>query len=243
MIQKVVIRVVDVESTGMAPPAEIIETGYCDVVVTIEGDVKSFAIFKGHATLWGSSAPIPIEAMAVHHITDQMIAGLPLLVSSVLKSVITCDHGQGAPMFLCAHQAAFEQQWITGDHDGGVRWIDTYKCALRLLPDSPSHSNQALRYYLGLDLSEEDSMPPHRALPDAFVTAHILVEMLKTTSVKDLVAMTLQPRYFATCPMGKHKNKPWAELPHDYLTWMLRAEDIDADIKAAAKEEIARRKA
>ena len=55
--------------------------------------------------------------------------------------------------------------------------------------------------------------------------------------------MTAAPRDVATVPFGKHRNKPWSEVPADYLRWMASQTDMDADAVAAARAEIERRKA
>ena len=49
--------------------------------------------------------------------------------------------------------------------------------ALRVWPEAPRHSNQVLRYWRGMRLDHARAMPPHRAGPDAWVTAHILADL------------------------------------------------------------------
>ena len=58
-------RVIDIETTGMEPPAEIIELGRVDVVS--EGD--GWRIDRPMARLYRPLHGIPPETMAVHHIT------------------------------------------------------------------------------------------------------------------------------------------------------------------------------
>jgi exodeoxyribonuclease X len=45
--------------------------------------------------------------------------------------------------------SSFERSFLER-HFGDAIWVCTYKCALRIWPDLPSHGNQALRYHLGL---------------------------------------------------------------------------------------------
>jgi len=48
-------------------------------------------------------------------------------------------------------------------------------------------------------------------------------------------------RPLETCPLGKHKGKPWKDVPGDYLKWICT--DMDKpDIVAAAAEELERRR-
>ena len=60
------LRVIDIETTGLVPPAEIIEFGRVDVVS--EGD--AWRIGRPMARLYRPLNGIPPETMAVHHITE-----------------------------------------------------------------------------------------------------------------------------------------------------------------------------
>lgn len=233
-------RVIDIETTGMEPTDEVIEIGLTDVLWDV--GAKTSTVGAPRSTLYGSAAPLGPEVKAVHHITDEMIAGRPLCLQRDLHHVAAGEGLPEAPLFLVAHNWSFEGQWFTPEILGATRAICTYKVALRLWGDAPGHGNQTLRYWLGLDLPEALAMPPHRAAPDAYVTAHILARMLQEVSVKEMVAWTLMPRFYATCPIGKHKGSAWSSVPHDYLTWMLRQQDMEADIVAAADDEIRRRR-
>ena len=97
-----------------------------------------------------------------------------------------------------------------------------------------------LRYWLGLDLDDAQAMPPHRARPDAYVTAHILCALLNVASLEDMISWTSEPRAMAACPIGKHKGKPWAEIDRGYLTWMVGS-DMKDDLKWNAQRELDRR--
>jgi exodeoxyribonuclease X len=62
--------------------------------------------------------------------------------------------------------------------------------------------------------------PPHRALPDAWVTAHILKRMLIEHSIEDLIELTKKPILSKTCHFGQHRGVPWEKVPKSYLHWM-----------------------
>lgn len=233
---KVVLRSIDLEASGYEPPAEIIEVGYTDVVFDTESHVAE--VGEPVAKLYGVSTPLTAENMAVHHITNRMIEGLPLCTPGDLADVVL-----GAD-FMVAHNWSFEGRWITPEILGATRPICTFKCGLRIYDEAVAHSNQALRYHLDLDIDHYTSNPPHRAGPDSYVTAHILVRMLDEALVRDLVGWTMAPRYYATCPLKKHRGQRWEDIPGDYLHWMVhRADEIEADLKAAAAQELERRKA
>src|SRR5579862_8781493 len=64
------LRVIDIETTGFAPPeAEVIEVGWQDVVWSGE----SWRVSPEHAgsALFGCTKPCPPQAQAVHHIADR----------------------------------------------------------------------------------------------------------------------------------------------------------------------------
>ena len=44
------------------------------------------------------------------------------------------------------------------------------------------------------------------------------------------------PALLFMCYMRAHKNKPWSQVPADYLRWILEKSDVtDRDIRATAK--------
>jgi DNA polymerase III epsilon subunit-like protein len=117
----------------------------------------------------------------VHHLIDEDLAFAPRL-GEVL------DEFKGADAYV-AHNADFERSFLER-HLGDAKWVCTYKCALRIWPDLLSHSNQALRYRLGLiDPFNIDrhTLSPHRALSDAIVTAAVFREITKHATWPELV--------------------------------------------------------
>jgi exodeoxyribonuclease X len=228
-------RVVDIETTGTEPPAEIIEFGRVD----LDTARAPLAIDRPLARLYRPLRGIPPETMAVHHITEGDIPeDAPVCTPDKLRQAV---FGGSSPDVLVAHNSAFEQKFIGPEATDALPWICTYKSALRVWPEAPGHSNQVLRYWLGLKLEEKNAMPPHRAGPDAFVTAHILAELLKAASVEDMIAWTKEPRLMRSIPFGKHRGMAWSAAPLDYLQWMARQSDMDPDAIWNARQELARR--
>lgn len=222
-----VIRVVDFETTGTEPPAEVCEVGYSDF------DLSLMEVYDPQAWLCAVKA-MPPEVRAVHHIT---LADCEPY-NPFDPSLIADNHVNA----YAAHNADFEMKFWAPQGP----MICTYKAALRIWPSAPSHSNQGLRYWLAdqglLSLDHETAMPPHRAGPDAYVTAHILKALFASGATgKDMVAWTKEPKLLPTCPIGKFRGKPWAEVEGGFLGWMLRQPDMDPDLKWNADREINRR--
>lgn len=229
-----IIRVVDTETTGMEPPAEVCEIGWADYDTELKTVRSPYSIVHRVESM-------PPEVRAIHHISlAESQAGLPFEADEFLHRSLT----DGAIGFA-AHNLKFEEQWL----NFGDCWkICTYKVALRVWPQAPSHSNGALRYWLedqGLIAPNHgQTMPPHRAGPDAYVTAHILQAAFAAGATgAQMVAWTKQPALLPTCPIGEHRGKPWAEVPHDFLIWMVdKAKDMDSERKWNAEMELARRR-
>jgi len=233
-----VIRVIDFETTGMEPPAEVVEVGYCDLTQEVAGGPWSV----GEPVSWLCHAEaIPPEVRAVHHISALDVFGLAKFdESSLIEGASHCAA-------FAAHNAEFEAKFIP-NADGVMPLICTYKAALRVWPEAPGHSNSVLRYWLEdqglmMGMSAERAMPPHRAGPDAYVTAWILRALLQRCTGKEMVAWTREPRLLPTCPIGKERGKKWADVDGGFLDWMTRQPTMEEDLKWNARRELERRRA
>lgn len=218
-------RCIDFETTGI--PAQnkhqsVCEIGWCDVVVGGDGTVT---IGKPEGRLCNPGRPIPPEARGIHHISDRMVAGLPM--AGEFFPLLT--HGADA---LVAHQADHEREFFAGE---GMPWICTWKAALRRWVDAPDHKLQTLRYLLGFELDDELAWPPHRAGPDAYVCAHLLADLLADTSIDDLVKWSSGPALLTTCYLKKYRGVRWSMVPRDYLEWVVGNIKDDRDVRATAK--------
>ncbi len=229
------LRVIDIETTGVAPPAEIIEFGRVDVVQA--GD--AWIVERPMARLYRPLGAIPPETMAVHHITAaDFTPDTPVCTPERLWQAI---HGGEPADVLVAHNCAFERLFLEAALPASLPWICTYKVALHVWPGAPRHSNQVLRYWRDLRLDPALAMPPHRAGPDAYITAHLLTELLGLAGVEQMVQWTGEPKRLPTLPFGKHRGLPWPEVPLDYLQWMARQADMDVDAIWCAQQEVTRR--
>lgn len=224
------VRIIDFETSGFEPPeAQVCEVGYCDV------DTDSREVGDPVSWLCGITVPMPPETRAVHHISAEDCDGMPPFDPDTL------DLDDNVTAFA-AHNWEFENRFFQPAKTA----ICTYKAALRIWPDAPSHSNGTLFYWLldqGLikpDISK--CQPFHRAGPDAYATAWILVALMNAGATgKDMVAWTKEPRLLPKCTIGKFRGKPWSEVEDGFLGWMLKQVDMDADLKWNAARELKRR--
>ncbi|MCR5875120.1 hypothetical protein LRS10_13560 [Phenylobacterium sp. J426] len=228
------IRVIDYETTGMEPPAVVIEHGYCDV----ENDGDGWRIGPRGSFLYRAEA-VPPEVRAVHHICAADLHDKPSFDPAGMWSDCLVD----GINVVAAHNLDFEARF-SGEQKLPV--LCTLKAALRVWPEAPAHNNGTLRYWLedqGLIAPEPDAcMPPHRAGPDAYVTAHILLALLTKATAAEMVAWTKEPRVLPTCPIGEWRGKRWADVDAGFLRWMIN-KPVEADLVWNARRELDRRRA
>jgi exodeoxyribonuclease X len=224
-------RVVDVETSGLPEEEQhaICEIGWVDL------NIETGAINNPVTFLVNPGHPIRPHIRAIHHISDQDVAAAmhpDQAVALLLKGLADGD-------VLAAHSAKFEQAFINA---GDRPWLCTWKVSLRAWPEMISHSNQALRYELGIDADPDfdpaSAMPPHRALPDAITTAHILRKELALRPLERLLQISAEPGFLYWIGGSKHRGKTYKEVAHtdpSYLTWMVDKSDMSEDEKETAK--------
>ena len=226
------IRVADTETTDLEMPAELVEIGWTDVRLYPTG----WAIESGpHSRLVNPGMDIEPGARAAHHITDEEVAtGMPPAAARELLSA--------GPDFLCFHNADFDRTFVRSTKPT----LCTLKGAKTAWPDLSSYSNNAIRYALGLCLSEEDRakcMPSHRAGPDTWVTAHILLELLKVFPVEELLEISANPLRLLRFPGGKkHPGVSFADIARNdpsYLQWVIDKSEFNEDVKYSARRALA----
>lgn len=237
------IRVIDIETTGLEPPEHAVcEIGCVDVQAASRDLIGGPAEWSVLPTIWSHfvdpERPIPPEVSAIHHIVDEDVRGGAPWTEAVENLLSPTDPPVSV---LAAHSAKFERLWLTEAVSGGLPWICTYKCALRLWPDAPSHSNQALRYWRRPDgLDRSLASLAHRAGPDAYVTAHHLRDMLDVASVDDLIKWSAEPALQVTCHIGKNRGQKWREIDSGFLRW-IADRDFDEDVLFTVRHELDRR--
>lgn len=227
-ISETIFNVVDVETTGLDPARDKIVEFAC-VPCSIKNGVMHDLRFSG---LVNPGVKIHPAASAIHHITDEMMPDakpLPELLSVM------------GPGPLVAHCAAFDSAFL----NLGEPFLCTMRLAQKLWPDLDGYGNQFLRYYFKLDIPGQiAAMPMHRALPDAIVTAYLLLyelaEVIKRSKEPDsitvhgLIEWIEKPILLSVCRFGKHKGTKWSAVPKDYLQWALSPNgmtDMDVDLR------------
>jgi len=184
--------------------------------------------------LYKPPVPISIESMAIHHITEKMVAGKPAFKDSPeysgLKDLLESDE-----VILVAHNAAFDLAMLSREGIVPRRSICTYKLAYALDPNDqmPNYRLQYLRYLLDLDVEAE----AHDALGDVLVLEALferLAEKMKErhgteeSALEAMLAISAKPLLFTTLRFGKYNGKKIEEVTktdRSYLEWLLREKE------------------
>ncbi|CQJ43563.1 exodeoxyribonuclease X [Yersinia rohdei] len=209
------LRVIDTETCGL--DGGIVEIASVDVVDGVLSNPMS--------DLVSPDRPISLDAMVIHHITEEMVEGMPRIAVVVRKY-------QGSPYYV-AHNAPFDRGVLP---EMGGQWICTLKLARMLYPDI-KHSNQYLRYALRLNVSIPENLYPHRALYDCYVTAALLQRIMQDSgwNAEQMAEMTQQPLLLQTFKFGKYRGKNIEQIARqdpDYLRWMLASiSDLTPDMR------------
>lgn len=223
------VRIIDIESCSLEPTDGVVEIASVDLT-------REFTLDNLQETLVNPGRPIPALASAVHHLLDEDVKDAPCLADAIAKF-------RGADVYV-AHNAGFEQSFL---HEllGKPKWVCTYKAALRVWPELPSHANQFLRYHLGLSRpfdAERASIAAHRARGDVIVTAAILLEIMKEASWGNLITWSREPALYTVFNFGKHKGQRYDAVPVDYLNWIVSGSEMSEDVKFSANYWLGKRR-
>ena len=237
------ITVIDCETTGTDAAVDRVVEFAAVPIHVIEAAPGSdlrpvYTAGEGVSSLVYPGIPIPPQASAVHHLIDEDVESAPPLgraINQVLGPLWQSDEN----LICCAHNARFDRSFLPPLQN--AKWLDTYRCAMHLFPDAPTHSNQGLRYALRLPVPRD--LPVHRALGDCVVTAHLLLRLLQERSLDELLTLSRKAVVLKTIRFGKHKGMAWTEAPMNYLEWLAEQKSEDPDVRFTVAFELKRRAA
>lgn len=230
------IIVLDTETTGMLEKDRICQLSY--LVLN-----EDFEIEEVHNDLCKPPLPISYEAMAIHHITPEMLEGEPSCVQTkAYKRLLELN----SPANLMVIQnAAFDLGMLSKEgFTLKMNLIDTFRILRAYYPlDGTSFSLQYKRYQWGL-YKEEDSLAKklgitikaHDALGDVIVLKHLFERLCEEHSMPKMILLCSEPIILSHIPYGKNKGKKFVDVAksdRQDLHYMLNANGLDADVKAS----------
>jgi exodeoxyribonuclease X len=75
----------------------------------------------------------------------------------------------------------------------------------------------------------------HRALPDGYVIAFLLRELLELATAEELIAWTDEPALLPRVTFGRYRGSRWEEVPLDYLAWIVDRSELGEDVRFTAQ--------
>ena len=230
----------DTETTGNQSIDRIIQVGA--MIVHSKDNIEIFN------ELCLAPVPISIEAMEVHNITPDVIENQhPYTQSEFSKRVEELNQKEN---YLIAHNIDFDLGMLEKEgFTNNYTLIDTVRCAKHLLPDSPYHRLQYLRYSLELyknEGAEADKLgitiKAHDAIGDVVVMKLLLSKLVQLTQeqftgvnpMQKMAELTQTPVIMKIFKFGKYKGREIEEISHEdmgYLKWMRKNLELDEDMR------------
>jgi exodeoxyribonuclease X len=221
--------VLDTETSDLEPSqgAAILELAW----MVLEHKGEEWQPTSAYETYVQYDGPISPKAQASHHIrADCLKPGRAIPRDDAVKKLLDIIEPD---TFIVAHNSEFDSKFLPEIIN---QWICTYRAAKKLWPNAPGHSNQVLRYWLGInpDLSIATTVKaraPHQALYDVATTTGILLKLLENRTPAELYQLINSPTRLTTIDFGKHKGTPFEQIPRDYLIWLRNQPRLDQDLQ------------
>lgn len=188
-----------------------------------------------HLSLVDPAIFIPPEASAVHHIVNADVQAAPIedRLGIMLRENIP------APAALCGHNISLYDLPIARKRlswPPDVPVLDTDRLARHTWTDLPSYKLEVLAYRFGLHPSEEmaamvarpktcSGLGAHSAGYDCLMCVGLLKRVVAESGVDTLAglaSLSAAPITVKTMRFGKHSGTAVADLPRDYVAWLLR---------------------
>lgn len=186
--------------------------------------------------LYQVDEPISYAAMAVHHILQADLEGQPHYTSFQLPS---------DTIYIIGHNIDYDIRALEkcGVDTSNIKAICTLALARLVWPDAEAHNISALIYMItkGSEKAREMIKKAHRADVDIILTANILMHIIHQLDIKtieDLYIASEDARIPRIINFGKHRGTAIAELPSDYIQWLLRQDDLDPYLKKALENTV-----
>lgn len=214
----------DTETTGVKPGKDrIVEIAAFD-----PNEDRKFCTFTN------PQMPIPPEASAITHITDDMVKDAPLIKEALTSFVEFCE---GDVVLIAHNNDAFDKLFLEAEFErAGLpmpKWIfiDSLKWSRKYRTDLPRHSLQFLREAYGIEANQA-----HRALEDVFVLHKVFSRMVDDLEMDTIISLLSKTTQLTRMPFGKHAGKLLTEIPKEYAKWLAKEGALEKKENAALKE-------
>lgn len=216
----------DTETTGVSREDRLCQLAFRTYDVDNTDDVTD------HNALYKPPLGIKFTAMAVHHITEKMVADKPVFTECEEYDRLSRLFSDKDAVTV-AHNAQYDIGMLKKEGINCSRHICTYKiaCFLDKQGKLDSYSLQYLRYRFGLEI---DAVA-HDAWGDILVLeAFFMNHLLRNLSIEEMIEISSRPVLIPRIKFGKHRGKLFSEIPKDYLSWIVDKSDMEENIKYTA---------
>lgn len=201
----------DTETTGIRAESDrIIELAAYDP-----------ATDRSFVQLINPGCPIPKEATAIHHITNEMVSTAPSFDSVAKEFIEFCD---GDVVLIAHNNDTFDYMFMKNEFTrsklsmpANWKFLDSLKWARRYRCDLPRHTLQFLREVYDIPANNA-----HRALDDVIVLHKVFQYMVDDLSIDQVFSLLNKQRELHHMPFGKHQGTPLKNLPKDYVAWLAK---------------------
>lgn len=214
----------DTETTGIkADRDRIIEIAAYDPVLD-----------RTFERLINPGCPIPAEATAVHHITDDMVASAPGFAEIGKEFIEFCE---GEVVLIAHNNDNFDVHFLRQEFGRNAmqmpewKFLDTLKWARRYRSDLPRHTLQFLREIYHIEANNA-----HRALDDVIVLYKVFSYLIDDLSIDEVYQLLNRPRQIQHMPFGKHQGQPLNKIPRTYIQWLATSGAFDKAENQELKE-------
>lgn len=222
----------DCESTGLDLDK--------DKIIEVAAQRFTFSSYlESFESLVDPQCPIPAESQAIHHISEDLLKGKPK-INEILPQLLKVI----GPYPIVGHGVNFDIELISRAAKSfnihcniqNRPYIDTLRLA-RAYGDSPSNSLSTLANHFNITI--EDT---HRAMADVVLNIEVFKHLTrKFHTTEDLFRLLANPIRMKIMPLGKHKGRPFSEIPLDYLQWAAKM-NFDQDLLFSIRSELKRRR-
>lgn len=214
--------IADTETTGLTGPAcEVAFREICPDTLEAIDEIQS---------LIDPECEIEPQAMAIHGITNEMVANEPTMAEFVEHRL--GDRYHGRQIVLIAHNAQFDEKRLR-DIGDITSSICTLFHARQLVPkpaEVMDHKLTTLRAHFGFPENEA-----HRAMADVATTHRLLKELMGRTNrtLRDFHA-TLDTTVHRM-PWGKHSSMLLLQMPQSYIEWLWGV-DLEKNLRSSLEK-------
>lgn len=226
--------ILDTETTGAGEADRICQLSY--LVCDEQGEILEL-----HNDLCTPPLPISFEAMAIHHITPEMIEGaLSCIETNAFKRLIELNTPDN---LMVIQNAEFDLGMLAKEGMTlNMSLIDTFRVLRAWHPLDIPHGLQFKRYQWGLYKKEAPLIEKlgvvinaHDALGDVIVLKHLYEKLTEEHNVELMIELCSKPIILEYIPFGKHKGKRFEEVAleaRNDLKYMVENFDLDGDLRA-----------